>query len=112
MTLPLRSGVHRHLEAEANRLLRKDLEGVTKHSEKRDILTPWKQQDRYRKEVYNSRGFADPAIRKGLYIREPNEAKPELNSRDGVAQPRDTASVASSLRAFVEEHGSGGDDEW
>lgn len=104
---PLRSGRHRLLEEQADLLIKQSLKGVTKHSEKSDILTPWKAQERRRREVYNRTGVADPAMRKGMYHREANRMRPELNSRDGVAPPRQTG---GSLGAFVEEHGYPDDD--
>lgn len=108
MTMRLRSGTHRLLEAEADRIIRESLQGVTKHSEKKDILTDWKQKERWRREVYNSEGVADPSIRKGMYHRAANPAKPELNSRDGFAPARVTG---GSLNTFVSEHGFSGDDD-
>ena len=62
----IRRGVHRLLEDEANRLIKESLQGVTKHSEKADILTPWKEQARYRREVYVSTGVPDSAMRLGM----------------------------------------------
>lgn len=102
MTMPLRSGRHRILEEQADRLIRESLKGVTKHSEKADILTPWKQQERWRREVYTADGVADPQIRRGMFHRAANPARPELNSRDGAAPAR---SMSSSLSTHVQEHG-------
>jgi hypothetical protein len=79
----LRNGVSRALEDEADRLLRESLAGVTSRSAKSDILTEWKYEDRISKEVYTSTGFADPAVRKGMYRRSWNRRYPHLNSRDG-----------------------------
>lgn len=98
----LRVGVHKHLEEEANRLIKESLKGVTKHSEKSDILTPWKQMDRHRREVYSSSGVVDPSIRKGMFKRAANKKNPELNSRDGVTRPRNSG---GSLGAFMNEYG-------
>lgn len=86
----LRIGIHRLLEDEANRLIKESLRGVTKHSEKSDILTPWKQMERYRREVYSRSGVVDASIRRGMFHRASNPSKPELNSRDGVARPRNS----------------------
>jgi hypothetical protein len=83
----LRSGVHAQLEEAATEMIRKSLEGVTKRSDKSDILTPWKERDRLSREVYNSLGAPDAAIRKGMFNRAWNPTQPHLNSRDGIARP-------------------------
>lgn len=103
----VRRGIHRPMEDEANRIIRESLIGVTKHSDKADILTPWKEQARYRREVYVQSGVPDESIRKGMFNRVVNPIKPELNSRDGIARPR-TGST-SSLSDFVDANG---DREW
>lgn len=100
---PLRRGVHRPLEEEANRLIRESLKGVTKHSEKSDILTPWKEAERYRREVYVASGSPERAVRQGMFHRVTNPSKPELNSRDGIARAR--TGFSSSLSDFVDENG-------
>lgn len=71
------------MEEEANRLLRESLKGVTKHSDKADILTPWKEAERYSKEVYVPSGTPDPHSRRGVFHRRANTGRPELNSRPG-----------------------------
>lgn len=83
-----RSGIHLPLERVANEMLRQSLAGVTKHSEKSDILTPWKEVDRLRREIYSSDGMPDGAIRRGNFHRAYNPQKPELNSREGHAPAR------------------------
>lgn len=99
---PIRRGVHLPLEEEANRLIRESLQGVTKHSAKSDILTPWKEADRHRREVYVASGTPDPAWRKGMFHRALNTGNPELNSRDGIARSRHGV---GSLITFVQENG-------
>lgn len=79
----LRNGTCRELEDAADALLWESLKGVTSRAEKSDILTPWKMQDRYDHEVYTGTGFADPAVRKGVFSRVWNSKYPHLNSRDG-----------------------------
>lgn len=79
----LRHGVCHELETQANELIRASLEGVTSRAAKSDILTPWKQEDRYNHEVYPASGIADPAVRTGMYGRAWNPKYPHLNSRDG-----------------------------
>lgn len=78
-----RSGVHPELEEEANRIIRESLRGVTARSAKADILTPWKEQDRKSREVYNATGVADPSSRRGMFHRSWNPSRPDLNSVDG-----------------------------
>lgn len=100
MSLPLRRGVCASLEAEADELIRQDLEGVTRHSEKSDVLTPWKQSERYRREVYTASGVADNT-RRGLFHRSTNPARPELNSREGTHRsPGRTASLSSHMNEY------------
>lgn len=104
---PIRRGVHLPLEEEANRLIRESLQGVTKHSAKSDILTPWKEADRHRREVYVASGTPEPAVRRGMFHRSLNTANPELNSRDGIARARHGM---GSLSTFLAEHNEGADD--
>ncbi len=85
MNLPKR-GVHPQLEAQADRLIRESLKDVTKCSEKADILTPWKEQDRRRREVYVESGIPDPSVRKGMFHRAYNPERLDLNSREGLAR--------------------------
>ncbi len=100
----MRHGIHVHLEEQANRIIRESLVGVTRHSEKSDILTPWKEQERRRREVFNTAGVADAAVRQGIFHRASNPARPELNSRDGAARPR---SIGTSLSAHIQRDYSG-----
>jgi hypothetical protein len=100
----IRYGVHAALEAEADRLLRESLAGVTSQSAKSDILTPWKMQDRISREVYTEAGVPEPATWSGIYHRAWNPSQTHLNSNDGVVRRRRT----STLRAHVDEHGGGG----
>jgi hypothetical protein len=99
-----RYGVHQALEAEANRIIKESMIGITSQSAKSDILTPWKEKDRRDREVYTESGVPDAAVRKGIYHRAYNPASPHLNSRDGVAVGSRTP---STLRTFVQVHGSG-----
>lgn len=97
-----RRGVHLQLEAEANRLLRESLEGVTKHSEKADLLTPWKERERRRREVYTTSGTPDASIRRGIFHRALNPSRPHLNSRDGIAPPiRDAEAVMKQFDGWT-----------
>lgn len=82
-TMRLRNGTCKELEAQADELIRQSLAGVTSRSAKSDILTPWKQQDRWDHEVYTGTGLADPAVRKGQFSRAWNSKYPHLNSREG-----------------------------
>jgi hypothetical protein len=79
--------VNPHLEAAADELLRQDLKGVNSHTAKKDILTPWKEKDRRRREIYSKRGYADASQRQGLYNRAANKTSPHLNGRDGKVTP-------------------------
>lgn len=100
----MRFGVHVLLEEEANRMLRDSLRGVTKRAEKSDVLTPWKEAERHRREVYTADGVPDAAVRRGMFHRVVNPEKSHLNSREGVAPPdrttRTRQGISSSLGAF------------
>lgn len=102
----MRYGVNRQLEAQADEMLRRSLSKVTAHSDKKDILTPWKQQDRVSREVYVASGFPDATIRRGIFGRTYNPVQRHLNSREGIAPPvRDVAAVdMDSLMAHVERY--------
>lgn len=78
----LRHGTNLALEEAAWALISESLKGVTSQEEKKDILTPWKEKDRLSKEVYNSNGVPDGALRRGMYHRTYNSASPHLNSMD------------------------------
>lgn len=86
MTGGVRSGIHPHLEAEANALIFGSLKGVTSQSAKSDILTPWKDMDRHNREVYSSSGVIDPSYLRGIYGRVYNPTAPHLNSCEGVSR--------------------------
>lgn len=103
-----RYGVHAELEAEANRLLKESMAGITSQTAKRDILTPWKEKDRREREVYTDSGSPDSSMRKGMYHRAYNPTSPHLNSRDGIVRGRRSM---DSLRTFVAEHGAEHTDE-
>ena len=51
MTMRLRHGVHAQLEEAANELIKESLKGVTSIQAKSDILTPWTEIDRKKREV-------------------------------------------------------------
>lgn len=95
----LHSGIHVQLEEAATELLRKSLEGVTSMSAKADILTPWKEMDRRRREVYTESGTPDGALRRGMYHRAWNSRSPHLNSVEGkVPLPGDLQNGLSEPR--------------
>lgn len=81
MSMPLRRGTHAPLEEAADALLKESLRGVTRHSDKSDLLTPWKEQERRRREVYVPSGTPDSANRAGIFHRVINPTSPHLNSR-------------------------------
>lgn len=88
MNMPIRRGTHAELEAAADALIRESLKGVTRHSDKSDILTPWKETERRRREVYVPSGTPDPAVRQGLFHRSINPTSSHLNSRGGSVRGR------------------------
>jgi hypothetical protein len=105
----LRHGVHAQLEEAATEMIRESLKGVTARSEKSDILTPWKEKDRKNREVYPASGFADGALRRGMYHRAWNPTAPHLNSRDGTLPPR---RIPTGLAEFVDPGWPTGAPTW
>jgi hypothetical protein len=103
----LRYGRHVSLEEMADGMIKKSLQGVTSYADKSDILTPWKQEQRYRREVYVASGTPDSQLRRGMFGRVLNRAQPHLNARDGFAVPR-RAGTNDSLEEFVDGQGGGG----
>lgn len=99
----IRQGVHKPLEDLATQMILDDFRRrkITRHADKKDILTPWKQQARYRREVYPESGVADATIRKGIYHRAANRDKPELNSREGFSRPRSNREYSQGLAEHV-----------
>jgi hypothetical protein len=93
-------GVHAQLEAEADAWIKKSTENVTRRSEKSDILTPWKEQDRRSREVYPAAGFPDANTRRGMFHRSHNPTRPDLNSRDGIMRPNRFR--MESIRTFAD----------
>lgn len=84
----VRTGVHAPLEEAANEILRQQLSGITKHSDKSDILTPWKEQARKSREVYVPSGTPDASLRRGAFGRSANLGAPHLNSIEGHSPAR------------------------
>lgn len=96
-------GVHRELEAAADAILKESLRGVTKHSEKTDILTEWKTRRHRDHEVFVPSGIPDAANRQGIFHRAWNADRDDLNSREGHV--RGGRGRMLSLQTFVWEHG-------
>lgn len=108
MPMRLRNGICKELEAQADELIRQSLAGVTSREAKSDILTPWKQQDRWDHEVYPAGGMADPAVRRGQFTRTWNSKYPHLNSRDGFYPVR---RAQDGLDTFTGDDGYDGFDD-
>lgn len=85
----VRTGLHQPLEAAADEILRQHLSAITRNADKSDVLTPWKHQDRTKREVYVSEGVPDGSLRRGIFTRSYNPAHPHLNSVQGQ-KPRKT----------------------
>lgn len=81
--MPLRRGAHAPLEEAADRLIKESLRNVTRHADKSDILTPWKEYDRRSHEVMVPSGTPDAAVRSGIFTRVLNPQSSHLNSRMG-----------------------------
>jgi len=103
----IRYGTHKPLDDAATEMIRESLVGVTKYSEKADILTPWKEQDRRNREVYVEAGVPDASTRKGMFHRSHNADRPDLNSRDGIT--KSNRGRSASMQAHVAEFGDNRD---
>jgi hypothetical protein len=90
----LRYGRWDDVESLADEMIRLSLVGVTKYSEKADILTNWKLAMRQRREVLMASGTPDASIRRGMYKRCANSANKELNSRMGITRARNSSSAS------------------
>lgn len=99
----VRCGVHYQLEREADRIIYESIKDETSQSAKRDILTPWKEQDRRSREIHAVDGVVDPAVRKGIYHRVANARQPYLNSCDGSVRPTRGGRI---MRDDWDEHGT------
>ena len=100
----MRYGIHRPLEEEADALIYGQVRKIKKHSEN-DILTPWKEKDRRKHEIYVPSGTPDPASRLGIYHRSLNPARPDLDAREGVARYGSRRVPRSNQDDRVEHHG-------
>ena len=106
--MPMRRGIHLSLEEAANGLLKESMRGITRHADKSDILTPWKEQERRRREVYVPSGTPDAANRSGIFHRATNPASPHLNSRGGSVRGRRISIPLSEMPAeFLPHDGRG-----
>ena len=95
--MPVRRGVHAALEAAADALIKESLKDVTRHADKSDILTPWKQQERLKREVMVPSGVPDPAVRSGVFHRALNPRDGHLNSRLGQVRGKRVSATYSDL---------------
>lgn len=109
--MPIRRGTHLPLEDAATALLKESLRGVTRHADKSDLLTPWKEQERRRREVYVPSGTPDPAIRSGIFYRGTNPSSPHLNSRGGIVRGRRISMPSDLPTEFARRDGSRWDQE-
>lgn len=80
---PVKAGVDEDLEAQADALIYAETRAAV-HSEKRDILTPWKEQNRKGHEVLMPQ-VVDASTRQGTFTRAYNPVQRHLNSVEGVA---------------------------
>ncbi len=76
-------GVSWNEENEANRILAEGRKGVTKHSLKKDYLSPSQIERRKSREVYPVQGFPEKAIVSGLFKRTYNPRK-RSNKKPGT----------------------------
>lgn len=84
----VRNGVHRLLEDEADRILHEALSVITRRADKSDVLTPWKEADRRKREIYVKSGVPDGSLRRGIFHRGINAVHQHLNSVEAVAPPK------------------------
>ena len=106
VNLRLRNGICRALEDYADALIAESLRGVTSRTAKSDILTKWKEEDRAKREILTSTGFADPAVRRGMFRKAWNSLHSHLNSREGHYPSRripDSPDFASADGDYFDE---------
>lgn len=94
----MRYGVHRPLEEEADKLIYGAVRKIKRHSEN-DILTPWKEKDRRKHEIYVPSGIPDASNRQGIYHRVMNPAQSHLNSREGIARGLQSRGFTPSINS-------------
>lgn len=82
----VRHGVHAPLEAAADELIFGHLAKVTRSADKADVLTPWKERDRRKREIYVPTGVPDAALRSGIFNRaeNPDPRYRHLNSMEAA----------------------------
>jgi hypothetical protein len=81
MTMRITSGTNFDLESQANELLRKAREGVTKLSEKKDYLTEDQLMLRWDREIPNGHGYPEAHLVSGLFKRSYNPMAGKRPSR-------------------------------
>lgn len=92
----LHRGVHRELEDEADRILAEYHRTVTRPEDKKDILTPWKEQDRRSHEIFVRDGVPDRASRNGIFHRAVNPEHKWLNSATPASRAIRRRSIADA----------------
>lgn len=90
----IRYGVHQQLEEAADEILFPALAKITSQADKKDVLTPWKEKDRRRREVYVPSGTPDLSARVGYFHRAYNFRSAHLNSQPGGAHKLRTDSLS------------------
>lgn len=90
----VRHGRHAPLEDAADALLFGHLAKITRSADKADVLTPWKERDRLKREMHVSTGVPDASLRSGIFGRviNPDPRYQHLNSVQ-AATPNKTRGV-------------------
>lgn len=97
----VRHGVHKEVEAAADEILRQALSGITRHADKSDVLTPWKETSRRSREVYVPSGTPDASLRRGSFGRAWNPSAPHLNSVEGSRPIRHDTGPSDTPTTFT-----------
>lgn len=84
-------GTDWELENEADKILAKDREGVTKVSDMKDVLSPDQLERRRNREVYVRSGCPDQALYRGMFRRayNPRSANYQSNGKRRVMDKKD-----------------------
>lgn len=94
----VRHGIHAPLEAAADAILFTHLAKVTRSADKADVLTPWKERDRRKREIFTPNGTPDASLRLGIFnrVENPDPRYRHLNSAQAACPVKNLGSSPAS----------------
>lgn len=69
MSRRVKSGIDWEIEEQANEILARGRDGVTKHSQKKDYLSPSQLLRRRQREVQTEQGYPEKSLYQGMFRR-------------------------------------------